>query len=420
MGALLWPGDDRAGHHLSDSAVVRAMVEVETAWLAALVEAGIAPAAAAIDLGGTVGAIDVDALAVASEAGGNPVIPLVTLLRGRLADANPQAARWVHRGLTSQDVLDTALVLGLRETADAVLAKIDTQIDALVALADRHRADPMAGRTLTQHAVPVTFGLTAAHWLHGVLEARADLRDARDRLPVQIGGAAGTLAAPTELLRLTSGQGDAIALARSAATRLGLPWSPPWHTVRAPLTRLADALTRALDAWGHIAGDVLVRARPEIAELAEPAGPGRGGSSTMPHKANPILSVLIRRAAMTAPGLAAQLHLAAATTVDERPDGAWHTEWTPLVELARHALTAADQTAELLTGLHVDTGRMARLVQSATSGLLAEQHSLARLVADAAEPDFDPSHYLGSTDALIDEILARAGEPTHTRAEGER
>lgn len=408
MSALLWPGDDRAGEHLSDSAVVRAMVQVETAWLAALVEAGIAPGDAAIDLGSTVGAIDVDALAVAAEAGGNPVIPLVTLLRGRLANSHPQAARWVHRGLTSQDVLDTALVLGLRETADAVLAKIDTQIDALVALADHHRADLMAGRTLTQHAVPVTFGLTAAQWLHGVLEARDDLRDARNRLPVQIGSAAGTLAAPAELLCLTGGRGDAITLARNAATRLGLPWSPPWHTMRAPLTRLADALTRASDAWGHIAADVLVRARPEIAELAEPTGPGRGGSSTMPHKANPILSVLIRRAALTAPNLAAQLHLAAATTVDERPEGAWHTEWTPLAELARHTLTAADQTAELLSGLHVDTGRMSRGVQFAASALLAEQHSLTRLVDEAGETDFDPSHYLGSTDALIDNMLERA------------
>ncbi|MFE7718550.1 lyase family protein [Nocardia rhizosphaerihabitans] len=399
---------------MSDSAVIRAMVQVETAWLATLVEAGVAPAEAAIDLGNSVAAIEPGAVAGASEAGGNPVIPLITLLRERLSDAHPQAARWLHRGLTSQDVLDTALVLGLRETADAVLARIDTQIDALADLADRHRADLMAGRTLTQHAVPVTFGLTAAQWLHGVLEARDDLRDARERLPIQIGSAAGTLAAPTELMRLTGGHGDALALARATATRLGLPWSPPWHTVRIPLTRLADALTRALEAWGHIAGDVLVRARPEIAELAEPAGPGRGGSSTMPQKANPILSVLIRRAALTAPHLAAQLHLAAASTVDERPDGAWHTEWTPLVQLARHALTAADQTAELLTGLHVDTGRMARLVQSAASGLLAEQRSLAQLVDGAPETDFDPSHYLGSTDALIDEILARAARARQT------
>ena len=153
---------------------------------------------------------------------------------------------------------------------------------------------------------------------------------------------------------------------------------------------------------------MLLLARPEIAELAEPAGGGRGGSSTMPQKANPVLSVLIRRAAMTTPGLAAQLHLASATAVDERPDGAWHTEWSALALLGRRTLTAASQTAELVAGLHVDTGRMARLAQTAASGLLAEQRSLTELVDGADAPDFDPTHYLGSTDALIDVLLTRA------------
>lgn len=407
MPELLWPGDDRASDHLSDGRFVRDLVRVESAWLAVLSEAGVAPAAAAVDLSELVGVIDPAALALAAEAGGNPVIPLVSLLRDRLA-THPEAARWVHRGLTSQDVLDTALVLGLRAAADAVLTLLDRQVETLIELAERHRAAPMAGRTLTQHAVPITFGLKAAQWLHGVLEARDDLHVARDRLPVQIGGAAGTLAAAAELLHRTGGRGDALTLARAAASRLGLPWAPPWHTARAPFTRIADALTTATDAFGRIAGDVLLLARPEIAELAEPAGPGRGGSSTMPQKANPILSVLIRRAAMTTPGLAAQLHLAAATTVDERPDGAWHTEWPALAQLARRTLTAADQTAELLAGLHVDTGRMATLVQAAGSALLAEQRSLAGLVDDSAESDFDPTHYLGSTDAVIDEILGRA------------
>ncbi|WP_083883839.1 lyase family protein [Nocardia higoensis] len=422
MPSLLWPGDDRAGDHLSDGRLVRDMVRVESAWLAALCDAGIAPPAAAVELGQVAGDIDTAELAVASESGGNPVIPLVRLLRERLSAEHPDAARWLHRGLTSQDVLDTALALGLRDTADAVLAGLHRQVEALVQLAERHRADPMAGRTLTQHAVPITFGLKAAQWLHGVLEARDDLLRARDLLAVQIGGAAGTLAAPAELLRLTGGHGDAIALARVTAARLDLAWTPPWHTARAPFTRIADALTTATDAWGRIAGDVLILARPEIAELAEPAGPGRGGSSTMPQKANPILSVLIRRAATTSPGLAAQLHLAAACAADERPDGAWHTEWPALAQLARHAVTAADQTAELLAGLHVDTGRMARLVQTAGSALLAEQRSLTELVESSGEPDFDPAHYLGSADVLIDEILgrARSGELLTTGRSGDR
>ena len=152
---------------------------------------------------------------------------------------------------------------------------------------------------------------------------------------------------------------------------------------------------------------MLLLARPEISELAEPAVDGRGGSSTMPQKANPVLSVLVRRAALAAPALGAQLHVAAASYVDERPDGAWHVEWSAVAQLGRHSVTAASQSAELLAGLHVDTGRMARLVQASGSGLLAEQRSVASLV-DGAEPDFDPTHYLGSTEEIIDELLARA------------
>lgn len=289
-----------------------------------------------------------------------------------------------------------------------MLQLLDQQVEALSGLAESNRHAVMAGRTLTQHAVPITFGLKAAQWLLGLLDARDDLRAARDGLPAQFGGAAGTLAGPDLLLRLTDGRGDAVALARSAANRLELPWSAPWHTTRAPITRAGDALTRATDAWGRIARDVLVLARPEIAELAEPAEVGRGGSSTMPHKVNPIMSVLIRRAALAAPGLAAQLHLAAAEFVDERADGAWHTEWQTLAALGRHTLTAAAQTTELLAGLHVDTGRMARLVSSAGTALLAEERNLAGFVGRGGDIDDDPTHYLGSSDSIIDAVLERA------------
>lgn len=408
MPDLLWPGDHRAGDHLSEAEVVRAMLRVETAWLAALVSGGVAPPEAAIDLGGCVSGVDTDLLAAAAEAGGNPVIPLVTLLRERLAHEHPEAARWVHRGLTSQDVLDTALTLALRDAVDVLLDELDSQVVALVDLSQRHRADPMAGRTLTQHAVPTTFGLKAAHWLHGILDARDDLRLERGRLPAQLGGAAGTLAATAELLRLTGGPEDALGLAGGVAAALDLPFAPPWHTVRAPLTRVADALVRASDAWGRIAGDVLVLARPEIGELAESRDAERGGSSTLPGKRNPILAVLVRRAALTAPSLAAQLHLAAAMTVDERADGAWHTEWSPLVRLGRHAVTAAKQTTELLAGLHVDTERMTRHAHESASTLLAEQCAMAALVGVRDERTPDLGDYLGATDALIDTLVERA------------
>ena len=408
MAELHWPGDHRAGDLFTDTELIHDMLRVETAWLTALTAVGVAPPQAAVaDIDDLIGPVDPNELAVQAEAGGNPVIPLLALVRDHLAEKHPEAAQWLHRGLTSQDTLDTAIVLGLRRCARSVLELIDEQVSALVALATQHRSTVMAGRTLTQHAVPITFGLKAAQWLQGILDARDDLRESRDRLPAQFGGAAGTLAGADLLLQLTGGVGDAVSLTHVAAERLGLPWSPPWHTSRAPITRVSDALVRASDAWGRVARDILVLARPEIAELAEPVESGRGGSSTMPHKVNPILSVLIRRAALTATGHAAQLHLAAAESVDERADGAWHTEWSTIATLGRHTVTAASQTAELLTGLHVDTGRMARLVDSAGSTLLAEQRSLAGFIGTTAD-DFDPAHYLGSSDAIIDLILERA------------
>jgi 3-carboxy-cis,cis-muconate cycloisomerase len=291
-------------------------------------------------------------------------------------------------------------VLCARTSARQVLEHLDTTVTALSRLARRHRDDVMAGRTLTQHAVPITFGLKAAQWLQGVLDARDDLRALG--FPIQVGGAAGTLAAVVEL----AGDVDAAQfLVAEAARTLDLDTAPPWHTNRTVLTRYADAMVRASDAMGHIANDVLLLARPEIAELAEPVVTGRGGSSTMPQKSNPVLSVLIRRAALAAPGFGAQLHLAAAEAVDERPDGSWHTEWFALAALSRHTLTAASQTAELVAGLHVDTARMAAVVKQQASALTAEQRSMGTLLGRDVDPD--PRHYLGATGEIIDEVLAR-------------
>jgi len=406
MADLFWPGDERAELTFDPGSFLETLVEVEDVWLNVLVEAGVAPAGARADLAGLVSAADLERVAGAAEASGNPVVPLLSVLRERLQPTNATAATWLHRGLTSQDVLDTALVLSARTTTAAVLGHLDRSVSALERLARRHRDDVMAGRTLTQHAVPITFGLKAAHWLQGVLDARGDLRSLR--FPVQVGGAAGTLAATVEL----AGDVDAAQfLVAETARILHLDKSSPWHTTRTPLTRYADALVRATDAMGHLANDVLLLARPEIAELAEPAVDGRGGSSTMPQKANPVLSVLIRRAALAAPGLNAQLHLAAAATVDERPDGSWHTEWSALAALSRHTVTAASQTAELLEGLHVDTARMAALVKQHGSALTAEQRSIAELLE--REPVSDPRHYLGAAGEIIDEVLSRIGDHDH-------
>ena len=384
MPDLLWPGDDRAGDLFTDEAVLAAMVRVEAAWLQSLITHGVAPPDALL----VPEAVDADRIARESEAGGNPVIPLLAVL---------PSARWLHAGLTSQDVLDTALVLCARDAAGAISADLSAQITAAARLADEHRGTVMAGRTLTQHAVPITFGLKAAGWLQGLLDARDQLDAAAD-LPAQFGGAAGSLAAPTLLAGSPEGALDLVA---TAAATLGLPQRPPWHTHRGPLTRLADAFVACTDAWGHIAGDVLVAARPEIAELAEPAG--RGTSSTMPQKRNPILSVLIRRAALTTPQLSATLHTAAADASDERSPGGWHAEWSTLRTLSRHTVTAASQTAELLTGLRVNADRMAANLAAARPGIDAEQHKIAELAG--ATPD---GPYLGATHLIIDAALHRA------------
>ena len=397
MTDLFWPGDERAGELLSDAALLAAMVEVEAAWLDALVAAGIAPADAKTDLSGLVHEADVPGIAVTAESGGNPVIPLVALLRERVG-TDTEAARWLHRGLTSQDVVDTALVLGTRAAADRIRGDLDDQVRTLVALVAEHRDTPMVGRTLTQHAVPTTFGLKAAQWLTGILDA-ADAVAAL-AFPVQLGGAAGTMAAATEL----AGVEGARRLAAATAERLGLADGPPWHTTRTTTTRAGDAAVTATDAWGRMANDVLTLGRPEIGELTEGTG---GGSSTMPHKANPVLSTLIRRAALTTPQLAATLHLAAASSVDERADGAWHAEWATLRTLLRRTCVAGSQATDLLAGLRVHPHRMRATLDAARDDVLAEQRSMTALSGTDATPEEHPE-YQGAAGVFVDAALDRA------------
>jgi 3-carboxy-cis,cis-muconate cycloisomerase len=393
MSDLLWPGDRRAGALLGDAALVDAMTRVEIAWLRALQRVGLA-AEAATDAIGSVTAADLsdDTDADGVEAGGNPVIPLVQALRARAPEGT---ARWLHRGLTSQDVLDTALMLCVRDALDQVLADVHRQAGALRTLVVEHRSTVQAGRTLTQHAVPTTFGLTAASWLSGVLDAAEELVALRAALPVQLGGAGGTLAAT---VALTGDRSRALSVVNAVASELGLRSATPWMVNRRPVTRVGDALVAATDAWGRIANDVLLRSRPEIGELAESAP---GGSSTMPHKRNPVLSVLLRRAAIAAPFAAAQLHAAAAAAVDERPDGGWHAEWAAVRSLGRMAVVAGSQAADLLEGLEVDTDRLRATAEAARDDLLAEARAMG------AEPA-NLTDYLGITDDLIDRALERA------------
>jgi 3-carboxy-cis,cis-muconate cycloisomerase len=353
---LYWPGDERAGSHFTAEDFVGAMLAVEEDWLGRDLRV----------------LVDAEQLARDAEAGGNPVIPLVRLLREHTPDA--------HRGLTSQDVVDSALMRMAGSAVETLRRDLRSVVRRLAELADEHRETPMVARTLTQHAVPTTFGFRVAAWLTAVLDAYDDL--ARLAFPAQLGGAAGTRAAIVELGRPVV---DGV---------------PRWHTTRAPVTRLGDALVGSTDACARIANDVLTMSRPEIGELAEGTG---GGSSTMPGKANPTLSVLVRRAALTTPQLAATLHLAAAQQVDDRADGGWHAEWATLRDLVRRTLVAASQTDDLLAGLVVHADRMAATLRDAGGAVLAEQRSMAE--AAGHEPG---TSYLGDAAAYVAAVVDRA------------
>jgi 3-carboxy-cis,cis-muconate cycloisomerase len=393
MTDLFWPGDHLAGDLMSDAAFLGAMVTVEQAWLDTLIGAGIAPRDASANLTDHLVDADTDTIARRADTDGNPVSGLVAVLRERTP---APTARWLHRGLTSQDVVDTALMLCVRDVLDRVGDEFAAQAHALVDLTESHRHTPTLARTLTQAALPSTLGVKFSRWLTGVLDAAEPLAGLRTSLPVQAGGAVGTLAATTEL----AGSVDAaIALSDVFAASLRLEPAPPWHTTRATVTRLGDGLVSCCDAWGHIAADVATGSRPELGEFAEGSG---GGSSTMPHKNNPIRSVLIRRAALTAGPLGATLHTAAAASVDERSDGAWHAEWATLRTLARHTVVAAAHTSELVTGLRVDAERAAANL-AAAEDLLAEQRAMTELTGRAALPG-----YSGVADRLVDSTLSRA------------
>jgi 3-carboxy-cis,cis-muconate cycloisomerase len=393
MTDLFWPGDHLAGNVMSDEALLDAMVAVEQAWLDGLVSAGIAPPEAHADLTGLLADGDLEAIAHRADLDGNPVSALVALLRER-SDAT--AARWLHRGLTSQDVLDTALILCSRDALTRIADECAEQVRTLADLTERHRTTPTLARTLTQAALPSTLGARIAHWLDGVLDAAEPLAGLMSSLPVQAGGAVGTLAAATELAGSVDG---AIALSDSLADHLSLAPAIPWHTTRSMITRIGDAMVTCCDAWAHVASDVATASRPEVAEMREGSG---GGSSTMPHKNNPVRSVLIRRAAITTSPLAATLHAASAASVDERSDGAWHAEWATLRTLARHTVVAAVHTTDLVSYLQIDEAR-ATANLAAANDLMSEQRTMTELTGRPALPV-----YTGASERLIESTLSRA------------
>ncbi|MFF7765451.1 3-carboxy-cis,cis-muconate cycloisomerase [Streptomyces massasporeus] len=421
---LLAPGwsDSAAASATSDDAFLRALLDAEAALTRAQAAAGLAPAAAAtaVTEAAGAGAFDVRSLAERARTGGNPVIPLVADLTKAVGDTH---GPYVHRGATSQDIMDTAMMLMAARTLDPVLADLGRTERALSRLAAEHRDTAMPGRTLTQHAVPTTFGLKAAGWRSLVLDARDRVRAVRESLPAQLGGAAGTLAAFGAY-----GASDPAGLPEIYARELGLR-APglPWHTLRTPIGDLAGCLAFAAGALGKLAVDVLTLSRTEIAEVAEGSG---GGSSAMPHKSNPVRSTLIASAARRAPQLAATLYGSMAAE-DERPAGAWHAEWEPLRDLLRLVGGAARDAAELAEGLRVRPEAM-RAHLDLTHGLIVSERLSAELapvlgrarakelltrLASAGQPlaeapeltdvDLDPTHYTGSAGALTDRALER-------------
>lgn len=369
----------------SDEAWLAAMVEFEAALATAQARLGAVPdtVAAAIRAAGAGGGLDPVELARRSRDAANPVVHFVKRLTELVAAVDPAAAGHVHAGSTSQDVLDSAAMLVATRALTLVRDDLVRIRAALTALARDHRGTPAAARTLTQHAVPTTFGARAATWLTLACDAH-DRVDAllRAGLPVSMGGAAGTLAAYHDHLATAGNGSDAgdhpeLRLATLVADELGLARPTlPWHAVRTPVADLAAVLTFVSGALGKFAADVLVLSRTEIAEVAEPAAVGRGQSSAMPQKRNPVLSVLVATAARQLPVYALVL-AQSMVAEDERSAGAWHAEWQPLRECLRLAAGASHTAAELAEGLVVATDRIRVNLSLTGSSLVAERLSVA-------------------------------------------
>ncbi|WP_410587160.1 3-carboxy-cis,cis-muconate cycloisomerase [Amycolatopsis sp. lyj-23] len=370
-----------------DEAWLRAMLDAEAALARAQARLGTVPPEAAEAITAAAGSarIDVVELARGSRATANPVVGLVKALTSAVGELAPGAAEYVHRGSTSQDIFDTAMMLVAARTLRPLADDLDATAEALAGLARAHRDTTMAGRTLTAHAVPTTFGLKAAGWRQLVLDAAVRIRRVLDGgLPVSLGGAAGTLAAYVEYARLADepagrdvgGYVARLTAAFAEETGLAAPVLP-WHSVRTPVADLAGALAFTAGALGKLAVDVETLSRTELGEVAEPAADGRGGSSAMPHKRNPVLATLIRSAALQVPVLAAGV-TQSMLAEDERSAGVWHAEWQLVRECLRLTGGAAHTAAELARGLTAEPGRM-RANLGATHGLIVSERLSAVL-----------------------------------------
>ncbi len=376
-----------------DRATVQAMLDVEAALAQAEADCGVVPAVAvaAIVAACDAGPYDLDALASGARQGGTLAIPLAKALGDRVRASDPAAAGWVHFGATSQDIVDTALVLQLRRAGTLLLQEAAALADALRVLARDYAGTPMLGRTLLQPGPPITFGLKAAGWLGAVERGHARLAAAWTEIDVlQFGGAVGTLAALGE-------HGDAVS--QHLADRLGLRVPPaPWHGHRDRLAGFSAAVTILGGNAGKIARDISLLMQAELAEAAEPVVAGRGGSSTMPHKRNPVGCITALAAANRLPGLLASV-MAGMVVEHERGAGPWQAEAGLHAEICLAAGGALRAMREVCAGLQVFPDAMQANIARLRGLVLAERLMLALAPA------------LGRKDAhaLVEELVARCG-----------
>ncbi len=427
-----------------DQGRLQGMLDVEAALARAQARIGLIPQAAVAPIAQACLAslYDVDALGAAIATAGNSAIPLVKALGKLIASEDAGAERYVHLGATSQDVMDTGLVLQLRralELIDTDLARLGA---VLAAQAQRYADVPLAGRTWLQHATPVTLGMKIAGWLGAVTRNRQRLVELQPRLLVlQFGGASGTLAALGE-------HAMPVAQALAAELQLTLP-EQPWHTQRDRLVEFASVLGLIAGSLGKLGRDISLLMQTEAAEVFEPSAPGKGGSSTMPHKRNPVGAAVLISAATRVPGLVATM-FSAMPQEHERSLGLWHAEWETLPEICCLVSGALRQAQILADGLEVDAERMRRnleltqglvlaeavsivlaqrlgrdhahhLLESCCKRAVAEQRHLravlgddpqvsAELSADELDRLLDPAHYLGQARAWVERAVAE-----HTR-----
>jgi 3-carboxy-cis,cis-muconate cycloisomerase len=352
----------------ADAAFLQALLDVEAGLARALAHARIVPlsAAQAVSAAARAERFDLAALAAASAGAGNPVPALVKALHAQLP---PEAAAAVHTGATSQDIVDSALMLIIKRSLPHLQADLGACASACARLARQHGATLMSGRTLLQQATPISFGLKAAGYLHALDQACAQLEQLRrSQLLVQFGGASGTLS-------VLDARG--VEIARLLAAELGLAEPVlPWHTLRVPMLQWASGLGLCAAVLGKIARDVTLLAQTEVDEVSEPEAAGRGISSTMPHKRNPVGATVALSCTRRVPALVASM-LSSAEQEHERAAGAWHAEWETLLDLLRLTGSAASWMREVLEGLEVDTARMRANLDAGRDFPLAERVSSA-------------------------------------------